>query len=477
MITLTHWINGKRTPSLHADTLPVFQPTTGTAYAICPQGCVADVDAAVTAASAALPAWKAMSGTERGQWLNRLADAIESNAEAFVQCESRNTGKPLSLVRDIEIPRAIANFRFFAAVGVQSLDQAFNHEAGLNYTLHAPLGVVGVISPWNLPLYLLSWKLAPALAAGNCVIGKPSEVTPMSADLLAETAAAIGFPPGVLSVVQGAGSEVGAALVAHPEVKAISFTGSTLVGRKIARECSQQFKKLTLEMGGKNPALVFEAAPDNALATLLRASFQNAGQICLCSSRLLIQNVIYDVFTANFVAAANALQVGPPEDPESRMGPLMSETHYRKVMDFIALARAEGGTVLCGGNAISQDGGWYVAPTVIADLPMSARCCQEEIFGPVVVLHRFNDEAEALTLANDSDYGLAASVWTTNLARAHRIASQLECGIVWINTWMQRDLRTPFGGMKQSGYGREGGLDAMRFFTEPKTVCLGSEHG
>ena len=477
MITLTHWINAKPTPSLHTDTLPVYQPSTATVYASCPRGCAADVDAAVNAASAAQPGWSALSASERSQWLNRLANAIERNAEAFVQCESRNTGKPLELLRGIEIPRAIANFRFFAAACVQSLDQAFHHEAGLNYTLHEPLGVVGVISPWNLPLYLLTWKLAPALAAGNCVIGKPSEVTPMSADLLAQTAADIGFPPGVFSIVQGAGPDVGAALVAHPEVKAISFTGSTAVGRRIAQECALHFKKLTLEMGGKNPAVVFADAPENTLPTLVRASFQNAGQICLCSSRLLIQNSIYNEFSENFVAAAKGLRVGPPEDPESRRGPLMSEAHFRKVMGFIELARAEGGTVLCGGHAIPNNGGWYVAPTVIAGLPMSARCCQEEIFGPVVVLHPFNDETEALQLANESVYGLAASVWTSDLSRAHRMGSRLACGIVWINTWMQRDLRTPFGGMKQSGYGREGGMEALRFFTEPKTVCLGTEHG
>ncbi|MFZ9310540.1 MAG: aldehyde dehydrogenase [Arenimonas sp.] len=476
MEQIAQWIAGRPQASSDAAFLPVHDPVHGKPYAYCPRGSSDDVDAAVAAARAAYPAWSRMSGSLRAQWLTRLADAIEARREAFSQCESRDTGKPLALVRDVEIPRAIANFRFFAAACTQSLDQAFHQEAGLNYTLHQPLGVVGVISPWNLPLYLLTWKLAPALAAGNCVIAKPSEITPMSADLLARTAQEIGFPAGVLNIVQGSGETVGAALVSHLDVKAISFTGSTTVGHRIAAVCADQFKKVTLEMGGKNPALVFQDAPAHTLQTLVRAAFQNSGQICLCGSRILIHRDIYADFKKAFVTAASNLKIGAPSDPGTQLGPVMSEPHFRKVLSYIAMAREEGGSILCGGDAVSPSGyeGWFIAPTVIENLPMDSRFCQDEIFGPVVSLHAFDDDDQALALANASRYGLAASVWTNDLARAHRMAAEIECGIVWINTWMQRDLRTPFGGMKDSGFGREGGMEALKFFTEPKTVCIGT---
>lgn len=476
METIDQWIAGRPQASSDAAVLSVFDPVTGQAYARCPQGTAADIAAAVAAARSAFPAWSALRASERAHWLNRLADAIEARSEAFCSCESRDTGKPIALVSEIEIPRAIANFRFFAAACTQSLDQAFHQESGLNYTLHQPLGVVGVISPWNLPLYLLSWKLAPALAAGNCVIAKPSEITPMSADLLARTAQEIGFPAGVLNIIQGSGETVGAALVAHPEIKAISFTGSTAVGHRIAAVCADQFKKVTLEMGGKNPALVFPDAPAHTLKTLVRAAFQNSGQICLCGSRILIHRDIYGEFTKAFVAESSALKIGAPSNPATQLGPVMSEAHFRKVLAYIAQAKNEGGSVLCGGEAVKPEAcdGWFIAPTVIEGLPMESGFCQDEIFGPVVSLHAFDDDDHALALANASRYGLAASVWTGDLLRAHRMANELECGIVWINTWMQRDLRTPFGGMKQSGFGREGGLDAMKFFTEPKTVCIGA---
>lgn len=475
MIGIEHWIAGERRASAAAERLPVSDPASGQVYADCPRGHGMDVEAAVIAAEAAFPAWSGLKPSERARWLNRLADAIEARADEFTACESRDTGKPLPLVRDIEVPRAVANFRFFAAQCLNAPDHAFHDEAGLNYTRHAPLGTVAVISPWNLPLYLLSWKLAPALAAGNCVIAKPSEITPMSADLLAQTAQAIGFPAGVLNILQGVGDTVGAALVAHPRVRAVSFTGSTRVGHAIAAECARQFKKVTLEMGGKNPAVVFDDAPEHAPAALLRATFQNSGQICLCASRILVQRGRYGQVKTALVRGASALRVGPPSDPASQLGPMMSKAHFDKVMAYIALAREEGGRILCGGEAIERDGGWYVAPTLIEGLPMSARSCREEIFGPVASLHPFEDETEALALANDSEYGLAASVWTRDLGRARRMADGLQTGIVWINAWMQRDLRTPFGGMKQSGFGREGGLDALLFFTEPKTVCIGTD--
>ncbi len=474
MERIEHWIAGKAQTSYAPARLAVFDPANSQAYAECPQGDSRDVELAVSAAEQAFPAWAALKASERARWLNLLADAIERRIDDFIVCESRDTGKPMALVRDIEIPRAIANFRFFAATSMQSLDQAFHQEAGLNYTRHSPLGVVGVISPWNLPLYLLSWKLAPALASGNCVIAKPSEVTPMSAHLLAQTAAQIGFPAGVLNILQGSGAHIGAAIVAHPKIKAISFTGSTAVGQNIAQQCAKQFKKVILEMGGKNPAVVFADASSDCIDSLVRAAFQNSGQICLCASRILIERSQYESFKQAFIAKVQSLRVGAPDLADATLGPMMSKTHFDKVLACIAQAEAEGGRVLCGGKpASTESGGWYIEATVIEGLPMSARSCQQEIFGPVVSLHAFDDEKEAIALANQSDYGLAASVWTSDLSRAHRLADALDCGIVWINTWMQRDLRTPFGGMKQSGFGREGGLDALKFFTEPKTICIG----
>jgi aminomuconate-semialdehyde/2-hydroxymuconate-6-semialdehyde dehydrogenase len=480
MKRLEQWINGHSTPSHSDEILPVSDPASGRVYAVCPKGDARDLYDALNAANKAFTSWSMLKPSERAVWLNRLADGIEARFEAFVQCESRNTGKPLSLLRKIEIPRAIANFRFFAAQCQQSLDHAYHDEAGLNYTLHQPLGTVGVISPWNLPLYLLSWKLAPALAAGNCVIAKPSEVTPMSADLLASTASEIGFPAGVLNILQGAGDSVGAAMVAHPSIKAISFTGSTKVGSQIALACAGQFKKVTLEMGGKNPALVFADAPDHTIPDLVRASFQNSGQICLCVSRILIESSVYDKFKQEFINAVKSLRIGAPESESVEVGPVMSQIHFDKVMSYIESAKSEGANILCGGKALPLPGehadGWFIAPTVIEGLPMDSRVCQEEIFGPVVSLHAFETEDEALELANDSDYGLAATVWTRDLSKAQRMANSLETGIVWVNTWMQRDLRTPFGGSKQSGYGREGGLDAIKFFTEPKTISIGSPY-
>jgi aminomuconate-semialdehyde/2-hydroxymuconate-6-semialdehyde dehydrogenase len=484
-LSLSHLIGGVAVPACSGATLPVFEPATGAAYAQCPDGGAEDVAAAVRAAQQAFPAWSLLAAGERARWLERLADALESRLEEFASAETRDAGKPLKLAAEVEIPRAVSNLRFFAAAATQFASESHHGQAGLNYTLRQPLGVVGCISPWNLPLYLFTWKIAPALAAGNTVVAKPSEVTPVTAWMLGDLAREIGFPPGVLNIVHGTGPGAGKALVEHPGVKAISFTGSTAVGRGIAAHCGPALKKASLELGGKNPTLVFADAwndpglRERLLATVLRSAFQNSGQICLCGSRILVERSVYPDFRDALVRRTEALAVGEPLDPNTDQGPLVSQAHYEKVLAGIERARDEGGTVLCGGRALQPPGrcrsGWFVAPTLIEGLGPDTRSNREEIFGPVATLQPFDDDAGALALANAAEYGLAASVWTTDLRRAHRLAARIETGMVWINTWLQRDLRTPFGGMKQSGMGREGGLEAMRFFTEPRNIGIALE--
>ena len=476
-LRIGHLLDGESRAARPGAELPILEPATGEIFASCPDGEAADVEAAFIAAHRAFPSWSGLPSSERAGWLNRLADALENRIEEFAQAEARDAGKPLALARDVEIPRAVSNLRFFAAAATQFASESHHGQAGLNYTLRQPLGVVGCISPWNLPLYLFTWKIAPALAAGNTVVAKPSEVTPVTAWMLGELSREIGFPAGVLNIVHGLGPNVGQALVEHPGVKAISFTGSTAVGRGIAARCGPALKKISLELGGKNATVVFADAPrEGLLDTVLRSAFQNSGQICLCGSRLLIKRSYYAEFRDAFVARARALRVGDPLDPQTQQGPLVSQAHFDKVMGCIELAKAEGGRVLCGGAAMQPPGrcenGWFIAPTVIENLGPYSRTNTEEIFGPVVTLQAFDDEDEALALANATPYGLATSLWTSDLRRAHRMAARMESGIVWINTWLQRDLRTPFGGVKQSGLGREGGLEAMRFFTDTKNVCI-----
>ena len=452
-------------------------PGTGQVFGTIPRSGSAEVEQAMAAAKRAFPSWSKTPVAERAACLERLADAVRDHADMLAKEEARDNGKPLSVAAQVDIPRAEKNLRFYAS-GIQhyaSESHAMEGEA-INYTLRKPLGVVACISPWNLPLYLFTWKVAPALAAGNCVVAKPSELTPVTAYLLCTWVKEAGFPDGVFNVLHGLGPEVGEAMVTHPDIAAVSFTGGTTTGSRIAGHVAPKFKKMSLELGGKNPAIIFEDADfEDALRTTLRSSFANQGQICLCGSRILIQRPIYDKFKEALVAKAAKMLAGDPLDPSTKLGAVVSEAHMEKILSYITLAKEEGGQVLCGGHRLHPEGvegGFYVAPTVIEGLGPACRTNQEEIFGPVVTLQPFDTEEEALALANDTAYGLAATLWTTDLKRAHRVAAGIDSGIVWVNTWLLRDLRTPFGGVKASGLGREGGFDALAFFTEPQNICI-----
>ena len=479
MNPIANFVAGEAVAPAAGRYLDLVEPATGVVIGQVPDSGPEDVARAVAAAAAAFPAWSGLPAAERSRFLRAIADGIEARLEDFARAESVDTGKPLDLARSLDIPRAAANFRFFATAILHTASEAHpTDHAALNYTLRRPRGVTGLISPWNLPLYLLSWKIAPAIATGNTAVAKPSELTPMTAALLGDLCREVGLPPGVLNLVHGTGARAGAALVEHPEVRTISFTGGTATGAVIARSAAPAFKKLTLELGGKNPTLVFaDADLDRHLPTLVRSAFANQGEICLCGSRILVEASIYQDFVARFVSAVEALQVGDPLERGTDIGALISAAHRDKVLRYVALARDEGGTVRCGGTVPSLlpprcRNGYFVSPTVVTDLPMGCRTNQEEIFGPVVTVTPFANEAEAVALANESTYGLAASVWTEHLTRAHRVAEAVQCGTIWINCWLFRDLRVPFGGMRSSGVGREGGDEAIRFFTEPKNVCI-----
>lgn len=477
MLTINNFINGRYVAPVSGQYLDNFAPATGAVSGKIARSGAQDVENAVQAAWAAFPQWSGMLPDERHDILRGIADGILHNLDRLAEAESADSGKTITTARTIDIPRAAQNFKFFATALLHFASESHHRPDALSYTLRQPLGVVGCISPWNLPLYLFTWKIAPALAAGNCVVGKPSEITPHTAALLGDICNAAGMPPGVLNILHGLGPEAGAAIVEHPRVKAISFTGSTRAGAEIARVAAPVFKKLSLELGGKNPNLIFaDCDYDKMLETTVRSSFNNQGQICLCGSRIYVEKSLYERFKKDFVEQVQNIRVGNPADPDSRLGAVVSKAHFEKVLSYIDLARQEGGTVLCGGHAVEMpgpnQGGWFIAPTVIEGLPTSCRSNQEEIFGPVVTIQPFDDEADALLQANDSPYGLSATIWTNDLNRTHRLASTLQCGIVWVNTWMLRDLRTPFGGVKNSGMGREGGWEALRFFTETKNVTI-----
>jgi len=448
-------------------------PATTEVLAEIPDSDEQDVDDAARAAKSAFASWSSTPAEQRSRILLKIADLIEQNLEELARLESRDNGKPLSLARRMDIPRAVANFRFFAtAILHQSSEAHVTDASALNYTLRQPVGVAGLISPWNLPLYLLSWKIAPALASGNTCVAKPSELTPLTANRLAELTLEAGLPPGVLNIVHGTGPKAGAAICAHPDIPLISFTGGTVTGAKVAATAAPMFKKLSLELGGKNPNVIFaDADLDDAIATSIRSSFWNQGEICLCGSRIFVERSIHDEFVQRFADAAKKLRIGDPLDAQTDVGALISAAHLEKVTGYIKLAQDEGGTIVTGGNRVDRQG-WFVEPTVITGLGCDCRVLQEEIFGPVVTVTPFDGDEEAVRFANSTRYGLSATVWTRDLNRAHKVAAQLHAGTVWVNCWLLRDLRVPFGGMKDSGVGREGGFESLQFFTEAKNVCV-----
>lgn len=477
MKKLANYINGHETAPLSGKYLENFAPSTGKAYSLVPDSGAEDVNAAVEAAKKIFPWWSQRTPEQRSQVLLSIANRLEQAAEDLAQAESYDQGKPLHLAREIEIPRAISNFRYFATKILHSEEMARPSGNAINYTFRKPVGVAGLISPWNLPLYLLTWKIAPAIAAGNTVVCKPSELTPMTAYLLGELLNEAGLPHGVVNIVFGKGATAGAALTRHPDVPLLSFTGGTATGRHVLEASIPRFKKTSLELGGKNSALVFaDSDISEAAITSVRSAFQNQGEICLCNSRIFVEESAYEKFVEKFARTASLLRVGDPEAKETQMGPLVSREHREKVMGYIELAKKEGGKILFGGEIPKLPGelaeGYFLQPTVITGLAPSCRTMQEEIFGPVVAIAPFKDEAEAIRLANGVEYGLSSSLWTKDVSRAHRVAQALDVGTVWVNTWMMRDLAMPFGGVKHSGLGREGGEYSLDFFTDTKTVCV-----
>ena len=478
MLKIENYIDGELCAPVSNEYLDNFNPAIGEIYSLIPDSDELDVEKAVVAAKKAFPVWSKMSAEQRHDVLIRIATLIERDADFLAEAESIDNGKPKSLAKAVDIPRAVANLKFYATAAMHTATEA--HETigqAINYTLRQPLGVVGCISPWNLPLYLFTWKIAPALAAGCTVVAKPSEITPMTAYILSKLCIEAGLPAGVLNIVHGLGTKTGAAIVTHRDVKAISFTGGTKTGEWIAREAAPKFKKLSLELGGKNPNVIFaDCNYEEMLETTVRSSFSNQGQICLCGSRILVERPLYERFKTDFIERIKQLKIGNPLESETNVGAVVSRQHLEKILSYIELAKEESGAILLGGNQVKLAGrcanGWFIEPTVIENLAFDCRTNQEEIFGAVVTIQPFDTEAEVLAYANSVEYGLSATIWTENLSRAHRMAEKIESGIVWINCWMLRDLRTPFGGMKQSGVGREGGFEALKFFTEEKNICI-----
>lgn len=479
MKNIKNYINGEFEEAVSKETIDNINPSIGEVYSLLPKSSKADVEKAVKAAENAFQVWSNTELNKRAKIMLRIADLIEKNLDRFANAESIDNGKPLHLAKAIDIPRAASNFRFFAYALTQFHSESHENQGlkNVNFTLRKALGVVACISPWNLPLYLLSWKIAPALAAGNAVIAKPSEVTPMTAYLLSEICQKAGLPRGVLNIIHGLGPEVGQALIEHPKVKAISFTGGTKTGEHLARTAAPMFKKLSLELGGKNPNLIFaDCDYEKMIETTIRSSFANQGQICLCGSRIFVEESIYSRFKKDFIDKVSKLKIGHPIEDNFDLGALVSKSHLKKVQSYVEMAKNDPSTtILYGGEKIKLNKypkGHYMRPCVIEVKDNNCKLNQDEIFGPVVSIMSFKTEKEALELANSTPYGLSATIWTQNLNRSMRLSQKIEAGIIWINTWLNRDLRTPFGGTKQSGVGREGGFEALRFFTEPKNICI-----
>lgn len=477
-MNIQNYINGEFHNPLSGKWIDNYYPSKGKVYGQIPNSGKDDVEKAYQAAKEAFPYWSKTTLDERSTILSKIAQLITEKLPELAQAESADNGKPLKLAKGIDIPRASSNFQFFANAITQFASEA--HESvgldAINFTLRQPIGVVGCISPWNLPLYLFTWKIAPALAAGNCVVAKPSEVTPMTAYLLGEICNEAGLPKGVLNIVHGLGTTTGQSIVEHPNIKAISFTGGTKTGAHIASVAAPMFKKLSLELGGKNPNIIFaDCDYENMLRTTVRSSFANQGQICLCGSRIFVEASIYERFKTDFIAEVSQLKIGDPSKSETDIGALVSKSHLEKVKSYIDNAEEFGGRVLFGGKEVQVDGlenGYFLQPTIIEVKDNQCRLNQEEIFGPIVTIMSFETEEEVLDMANNVTYGLSATLWTNNLNRTMRMTQRIQAGIVWVNTWLLRDLRTPFGGMKNSGVGREGGLEALRFFTETKNICI-----
>lgn len=475
---IQNYINGSFQNPISKDWLDNYNPANGMVYGKIPNSSKDDVETAYQAAKAAFPSWSQTTLEERSRILIKISEFLEANLQRFAEAESKDNGKPLALAKEIDIPRAASNFRFFGNAITQFASES--HESvgqnAINFTLRQPIGVVGCISPWNLPLYLFTWKIAPAIAAGNCVVAKPSEITPMTAYLLGEICNEAGLPKGVLNIVHGLGTTTGQAIIEHSDIKAISFTGGTATGAHIAKIAAPMFKKLSLELGGKNPNIIFaDCDYEDMLNTTVRSSFSNQGQICLCGSRIFVEKSIYEKFKIDFVTKVKALKVGHPLETSTNIGALVSKQHLEKVMNYIEIEKTDNGKILCGGNKVivkDYENGYYLEPTIIEVQTNDCRINQEEIFGPVVTMMPFENEEEVLKMANSVKYGLSATLWTNDLKRTLRMSQQLQVGIVWVNTWMMRDLRTPFGGVKASGIGREGGFEALRFFTEAKNVCI-----